>query len=138
MIKAGAAFYASFGYTTVQEGRAMPGSATMLARAGEAGLLDVDVVVYPDIFQSMKEIAPARDYKNRVRIGGAKATIDGSPQGKTAFLSQPYYRPPEGQDPTIAAMRRSPSNKSSTPSISPSPTAGRSSPTPTATRRSTG
>lgn len=99
MIKAGAAFYASFGYTTVQEGRAMPGSATMLARAGEAGLLDVDVVVYPDIFQSIKEIAPSRDYKNRVRIGGAKATIDGSPQGKTAFLSQPYYKPPEGQGP---------------------------------------
>ena len=98
MIKAGAAFYASFGYTTVQEGRAMPGSATMLAKAGEAGLLDVDVVVYPDVFQSLKEIAPSRDYRNRVRIGGAKATIDGSPQGKTAFLSQPYYKPPEGQD----------------------------------------
>ncbi|MGE0038842.1 MAG: amidohydrolase [Xanthobacteraceae bacterium] len=99
MIKAGAAFYASFGYTTVQEGRAMPGSATMLAKAGEAGLLNVDVVVYPDIFQSMKEIAPSREYNNRVRIGGAKATIDGSPQGKTAFLSQPYYKPPEGQGP---------------------------------------
>jgi predicted amidohydrolase YtcJ len=99
MIKAGAAFYASFGYTTVQEGRAMPGSATMLAQAGEAGLLDVDVVVYPDVFQSLKEIAPSREYRNRVRIGGAKATIDGSPQGKTAFLSQPYYKPPEGQGP---------------------------------------
>ena len=99
MIKAGAAFYASFGYTTVQEGRAMPGSTTMLVQAGQAGLLDVDVVVYPDIFQSLKDIAPSRDYRNRVRIGGAKATIDGSPQGKTAFLSQPYYKPPEGQGP---------------------------------------
>ncbi len=99
MIKAGAAFYASFGYTTVQEGRAMPGSATMLAKAGEAGLLDVDVVVYPDVFQSIKEITPSRNYKNRVRIGGAKATIDGSPQGKTAYLSQPYYKPPQGKGP---------------------------------------
>ena len=98
MIKAGAAFYASFGYTTVQEGRAMPGSATMLQKAGDAGLLNVDVVVYPDVFQSLKEIAPSREYKNRVRIGGAKATIDGSPQGKTAFLSEPYYKPPEGQN----------------------------------------
>lgn len=99
MIKAGAAFYASFGYTTVQEGRAMPGSATMLAQAGEAGLLDVDVVVYPDVFQSLKEITPSRTYKNRVRVGGAKATIDGSPQGKTAFLSQPYYKAPAGKGP---------------------------------------
>jgi predicted amidohydrolase YtcJ len=99
MIKAGAAFCSSFGYTTVQEGRAMPGSAAMLAKAGEAGLLNVDIVVYPDIFQSVKDIAPARGYTNRVRIGGAKAVIDGSPQGKTAFLSQPYYKPPEGQSP---------------------------------------
>ena len=99
MIKAGAAFYASFGYTTVQEGRAMPGSATMLAQAGEAGLLDVDVIVYPDVFQSLQEIVPSRDYRNRVRVGGAKATIDGSPQGKTAFLTQPYYKPPAGQGP---------------------------------------
>ncbi|GJE38622.1 amidohydrolase [Methylobacterium persicinum] len=99
MIKAGAAFYASFGYTTVQEGRAMPGSATMLAQAGEAGLLDVDVVVYPDVFQSLKEAAPSRDYTHHVRIGGVKATIDGSPQGKTAFLSQPYYKPPDGKGP---------------------------------------
>ena len=77
MIKAGAAFYASFGYTTVQEGRAMPGSATMLQKAGDAGLLNVDVVVYPDVFQSLKEIAPSREYKNRVRIGGALGEIDG-------------------------------------------------------------
>jgi len=99
MIKAGASFYASFGYTTVQEGRAMPGSATMLAKAGELGLLNVDVVVYPDVFESLNEIAPSRNYNNRVRIGGAKATIDGSPQGKTAFLSQPYYKAPDGQKP---------------------------------------
>jgi predicted amidohydrolase YtcJ len=97
MIKAGAGFYASYGYTTAQEGRAMPGSTAMLQKAGAAGLLGIDVVVYPDIFEAAKEIAPSREYRNRVRIGGAKATIDGSPQGKTAFLSQPYYKPPEGQ-----------------------------------------
>ena len=62
--------------------------------------------------------------QNRVRVGGAKATIDGSPQGKTAFLSQPYYKPPEDRTPTIAATRRSPRSRSSTPSTSPSPTAG--------------
>jgi predicted amidohydrolase YtcJ len=51
MIRAGAAFYASFGYTTAQEGRAMPDSATMIAKAGELGMLPIDVVVYPDVFQ---------------------------------------------------------------------------------------
>jgi hypothetical protein len=29
-------------------------------------------------------------YENRVKIGGVKATIDGSPQGKTAFFTTPY------------------------------------------------
>jgi predicted amidohydrolase YtcJ len=97
MIRAGAEFEASFGYTTVQEARAMPGVAAILAEAGKAGMLPVDVLVYPDIFNSANEIAPTRDYAGRFRIGGAKATIDGSPQGKTAYLSQPYFVPPEGQ-----------------------------------------
>jgi predicted amidohydrolase YtcJ len=30
-------------------------------------------------------------------VGGAKLTIDGSPQGKTAWLSQPYFVVPDGQ-----------------------------------------
>lgn len=37
-------------------------------------------------------------YRNRFRIGGIKITCDGSPQGKTAYLSRPYLRPPHGQD----------------------------------------
>jgi len=36
-------------------------------------------------------------YRNRLKIGGIKITGDGSPQGKTAFLSQPYLKPPAGQ-----------------------------------------
>ncbi|MCX5579913.1 amidohydrolase [Kaistia terrae] len=99
MIKAGASFCASFGYTTVQEARAMGVTTKMLATASAAGLLDVDVLVYPDILDSAEDIKPARDYVNRMRIGGAKLTIDGSPQGKTAFLSEPYFVPPAGQGP---------------------------------------
>jgi len=38
------------------------------------------------------------DYENGLRIAGVKLTIDGSPQGKTAWLSEPYFVPPEGQD----------------------------------------
>ena len=29
-------------------------------------------------------------YDNRLKIGGVKITIDGSPQGKTAFFTTPY------------------------------------------------
>ncbi|HBL88091.1 MAG TPA: amidohydrolase, partial [Alcanivorax sp.] len=36
-------------------------------------------------------------YHNHFRIGGIKLTLDGSPQGKTAWLTEPYYQPPEGK-----------------------------------------
>ena len=38
-----------------------------------------------------------KNYVGKFRIGGVKLTLDGSPQGKTAWLSQPYYIPPEGK-----------------------------------------
>ena len=35
-------------------------------------------------------------YRNRLKFGGVKITADGSPQGKTAYLTEPYVRPPAG------------------------------------------
>ncbi|MEI8144988.1 MAG: amidohydrolase family protein, partial [Alphaproteobacteria bacterium] len=36
-------------------------------------------------------------YESRHKIGGIKITTDGSPAGKTAYMTQPYLRPPEGK-----------------------------------------
>jgi predicted amidohydrolase YtcJ len=36
-------------------------------------------------------------YENHLKIGGIKLTGDGSPQGKTAYMSEPYISPPAGQ-----------------------------------------
>ncbi len=36
-------------------------------------------------------------YEDGVKIGGIKLVADGSPQGKTAYLTQPYLHPPHGQ-----------------------------------------
>jgi len=36
-------------------------------------------------------------YENHLKIGGIKLVGDGSPQGRTAYLSQPYTTPPPGQ-----------------------------------------
>ena len=36
-------------------------------------------------------------YENHFKIGGIKLTSDGSPQGRTAYLSKPYTTPPPGQ-----------------------------------------
>jgi len=68
----------------------------ILRKAADKGLLSVDVLAYPDILDAVAAIEPSRDYRNRFRIGGAKITIDGSPQGKTAWLTKPYFVPPEG------------------------------------------
>ncbi len=38
-------------------------------------------------------------YRNRLKFGGVKITGDGSPQGKTAYLTKPYVKPPPGTGP---------------------------------------
>lgn len=92
----GTKLLASFGYTTAQEGRATGASLNAIKRVAETGALNIDVVVYPDILE-VDTIEPTEDYTNRFRVGGAKLTIDGSPQGKTAWLTEPYYVPPPGK-----------------------------------------
>jgi predicted amidohydrolase YtcJ len=96
-VVAGTKFAASFGYTTVQEGRANQTGLDAMQRVADKGALTVDLVAYPDILE-VESMQPSLEYENRLRIGGAKLTIDGSPQGKTAWLTEPYFIPPEGQD----------------------------------------
>ena len=88
---------ASYGYTTVQEGRAMQPALDAMARVAAKGELPVDLVAYPDVL-AIENPSISSDYDNNFRIGGVKLTIDGSPQGKTAWLTEPYFVPPEGRD----------------------------------------
>ena len=100
LVKAGTELYASYGYTTAQEGRSAAGIVAALAAASKRGDLKIDVVSYPDISSASEVIKPppyARTYTNHFRIGGAKTSLDGSVQGRTAFLTKPYVKPPAGQ-----------------------------------------
>ncbi|MDH4109386.1 MAG: amidohydrolase [Gammaproteobacteria bacterium] len=107
LIDAAQELYASFGYTTAQDGAVIPANIDDYTAAAEAGRLKLDVVAYA-VAQMLGDSAfmsgpyAGRDYRNRFRIGGIKLTLDGSPQGKTAWLSQPYFVPPPGQDATYA------------------------------------
>jgi len=94
--------YAKNGYLTVQDGRTMPDQVKALSKAADNGDLYLDVVSYPDMRESYEPLksnyySPEHTYKNRFRIGGVKLTLDGSPQGKTAWLTQHYHTPPQGK-----------------------------------------
>lgn len=112
MVTEGQKLYTSFGYTTIQDGRATPGQVKTDMAAAEQGKLVADIVAYPDILTPGAEdllkapwfhpTTEAPQYKDHFRIGGIKLTLDGSPQGKTAWLSKPYFKPPAGKDATYA------------------------------------
>jgi len=89
----------SFGHTTASEGRLMAPQHADLASASERGLLDIDVMAYVDYTAKDLLATPwfGRSYKGRYRLAGLKITLDGSPQGRTAWRSIPYVVPPDGQ-----------------------------------------
>jgi predicted amidohydrolase YtcJ len=93
--RAGSKLWASYGYTTAQDGRSAPAIVKALQELGASGDLPIDVVAYPDVLEARDFIAQnaSKDYTNRVRVGGCKLTIDGSPQGFTALRDRPYYNP---------------------------------------------
>jgi hypothetical protein len=100
MVKAGESLYLKYGYTTAQEGRASPGALKTFEQMAKQNALKIDVVAYADIAQAeaaMRSPYVSRSYKNHYRVGGVKLNLDGSPQGKTAWLTKPYFKVPEGQ-----------------------------------------
>ncbi|MEX0281244.1 MAG: amidohydrolase [Arenibacterium sp.] len=93
--KAGAALWAKYGYTTGQEGRAAPAIVGILRDVAARGDLAIDVVAYVDVLIDREFVLSnmSRAYVDGVRVGGGKLTIDGSPQGFTAWRDRPYYDP---------------------------------------------
>ena len=95
LLKSGQELYLREGITTAQEGATMKHQLDLLRIAANRGLLKLDVVALPFITELDAVFAggPPRNepaYKNRLRIGGVKIVADGSPQGRTAFFTQPY------------------------------------------------
>lgn len=100
--RAGQELYLRYGFTTAQEGRSSSSINDTWAELAQSGELALDVVAYPDILEADKAMASpyvGKDYQKRFRIGGVKLNLDGSPQGKTAWLTQPYFKVPPGQQP---------------------------------------
>lgn len=96
-------YYASQGYTSAQDGLTSSlGAIDLLTGAAKAGLLRLDVASYVRwtlVDQAVAErgVAIGGPYVGHLKFAGVKITEDGSPQGKTAYLSQPYLHPPAGE-----------------------------------------
>lgn len=94
--------YASHGITTCQDGATAPGYAEQFVKLAEAHQLKIDVTCYPmmgqdldAVFESVGSYASGGtsegiQYSNHLRFGGVKLFVDGSPQARGAWLSEPY------------------------------------------------
>lgn len=94
-LKEGQMLYAAAGVTTAQEGATHMPEVSVLERGAKENKLFIDVISYP-LFTEMDtlfKVYPPKDfgkYNNHFKLGGIKITIDGSPQGRTAFFTKPY------------------------------------------------
>lgn len=86
--------YASYGITTVQEGMMPSQLGDLYQLLIHSEILKLDLVAYVDINDSEALMERFRDhigvYKDRIRIGGYKMFLDGSPQARTAWMREPY------------------------------------------------
>lgn len=86
--------YASYGITTAQEGMVVDLLAGLYQYLIQSNSLKIDVIGYLDInnAETLKEKFAncLQKYDNHVKMGGYKTFLDGSPQGRTAWLRKPY------------------------------------------------
>lgn len=92
--------YSSYGITTCLDARVTMNEYQLLTAAAQMGAITLDVLglatpqAAGQILTKGQTYVP---YKDHIRMGGYKLFLDGSPQAKTAWLSQPYYVAPEGK-----------------------------------------
>ncbi len=92
--------YAMHGITTAQDGASSPETIALMKAADLQGMINLDIISYPigqnGLDENINSINFGK-YEGRVKIGGIKLILDGSPQGKTAYLTEPYYKPPHSE-----------------------------------------
>lgn len=88
-------FYASFGVTTAQDGFSSLESVNLLKKAAAENALYIDIRALPGTNILDKLLADSANYRfgvdeHHLKLAGTKLVADGSPQGRTAFFTQPY------------------------------------------------
>lgn len=69
----------------------------VVANAGREFASDPEQDVPADVDGKTREVLKVGRYDGHFKIGGVKISADGSPQGKTAYMTKPYLVPPAGQ-----------------------------------------
>lgn len=86
--------YLAHGITTCQDGATSYDGFKGLEMMARNNLLKIDVVSYvmaADFDKTLEEYkAYNKTYQHRLKLGGMKMVLDGSPQGKSAWLTKPY------------------------------------------------
>ena len=99
-VKKAMEIYARNGITTAQDGASSLETIGLMQAADARGMINLDVISFPvgqnGLDQNLDSINFG-EYEGRLKIGGIKLILDGSPQGKTAYLTKPYYKPPHSE-----------------------------------------
>lgn len=92
--------YASCGIVLAQEGLMMRSMLPVYEELLRRGLLALDIVGYPSPqdYETFAQAFPRSvgRYDRHLRLGGIKIILDGSPQARTAYLSEPYANAQDG------------------------------------------
>ncbi len=90
--------YLGYGTTTIQNGGGTsPETVETIRAAAEREPLLADVAVFTRadaILEDRLQYEPS--YRNGFRVAGVKFVLDGSPQGRTAWVTEPYEEGPPG------------------------------------------
>jgi predicted amidohydrolase YtcJ len=94
-LEAGQRIFAAAGVTTAHEGASHLLDVAILRQGAREGRLFIDVVAYPFItdLEHVLRSNPASTfgtYRGGLKLAGVKVTLDGSPQGRTAYFTAPY------------------------------------------------
>ena len=90
--------YVSVGVTTAQNGLADATQLRLLTWASRLGLVPIRLVLWPSMEVADEMLAGRFSFTSYdddwVRVGAVKLVADGSIQGYTGYLSEPYHVPP--------------------------------------------
>ena len=105
LIRKSIGVYTAYGTTTIQDGGTNAEFAEVLRATADREALDADVAAFVRVgsMQDIDALQHEETYRGGFRVAGVKLMLDGSPQGRTAWVTEPYKEGPPGAGPDYRA-----------------------------------